>query len=106
MLLLGIVMISTLILRLILVVVIIEMREPMRRRGRWSLAANNSAIVATVLLMANSAIGFAAFDAKDPMPSLLEQSARVFMPFATALAMLLIAFAASMAMRDNREATE
>jgi hypothetical protein len=105
MLLLAFVTISTLLLRLLLIVVIIEMREPMRRRGKWATQANTFALIAAAMLAANSAIGLAAFNLRGPMPSLTEQAARFFMPLATTIALMLVAITAATAMR-RREPIE
>lgn len=99
MLLLGILAMVTLGLRLMLLVVIIEMREPMRRRGAWAVTANNCAILSAVLLAANSAIGLSTLDMRGVPPPLVEQMARFFMPLATAIALLILAVASAAAMR-------
>lgn len=100
-LLLSLTIVATLALRLLLIVVLIEMREPMRSRGRLTLHANTAAMAAAILLAANSAVGMAAWRGVDAMPPMQEIAARIVMPFATSIALLLVAMLAALGMRGN-----
>lgn len=100
-LLLSLTIVATLALRLLLVVVIIEMREPMRSRGRLALHANTTSQIAAILLALNSAVGMATWRGVDAMPPMEEIAARIALPFATTIALLLVATLAAFGMRGN-----
>lgn len=101
-LLLAVAMILTAALRIALFLVVLEMREPCRRRGLWALRANDGALVAAALLLLNSAIGILSMHAAEAMPPFDELAARILLPLATTTALLSVAIALAMAMRGRR----
>lgn len=101
-LLLAVAMIITAALRIALFLVVLEMREACRRRGVWALRANDGALVATGLLLLNSAIGILSMRAVEEIPPLDELTARVVLPFAITSALLSVVVALAMAMRGRR----
>ena len=103
-LLLAVAMVITAALRIALLIVVLEMREACRRRGKWAMRANDGAISAAGLLLLNSVIGILSMGRTDLIPSLDEMAARVLIPLATTAALLMVAIALAMAMRGRRNA--
>ncbi|MEY5060867.1 MAG: hypothetical protein RIS45_788 [Planctomycetota bacterium] len=103
-LLLAVAMVITAALRIALLLVVLEMREACRRRGKWAMRANDGALVAAGLLLANSAIGILSMHAAESMPPIDELAARVLLPLGTTWALLLVAIALAMEMRGRRNA--
>lgn len=101
-LLLAVAMVITAALRIALLLVVLEMREACRRRGKWAMRANDGALSAAALLLLNSVIGILSLHAAEAIPPIDELAARVLLPLATTAALLSVAFALAMAMRGRR----